>query len=162
MDLPGKLLEQKAYNTRPKIEEHMLNIMDKSTQEEHLLQPVQTNNKQFKIAVTLLSAYNGKFNVTNTNNRFYSKKSLIEEDFIQIRIPEGGYEIESLNDEIRGTFIDGEHYTEAKYPFKTKRKFSTLGSIIEILQPAMIGFVYDNSIGNLLGVNETLFWQEYN
>ena len=51
MELPSKLLEQIAFNTRPKIEEHMLIIMDKSTHEEHLFEPLQTNNKQFKIAV---------------------------------------------------------------------------------------------------------------
>ena len=31
MELPSKLLEQKAFNTRPKIEELMLIAMDKST-----------------------------------------------------------------------------------------------------------------------------------
>ena len=55
MELPSKLLEQTAYNTRPKIEEHMLIVMDKSTHEEHLFQPLQTINKQFKIAVTFLT-----------------------------------------------------------------------------------------------------------
>ena len=39
MELPSKILEQIAFNTRPKIEEHMLNIMDKSTHEEHIFQP---------------------------------------------------------------------------------------------------------------------------
>ena len=52
MELPSNLLEQIAFNTRPKIEEHMLIVMVKSTHEEHLFQPLQTNNKQFKIAVT--------------------------------------------------------------------------------------------------------------
>ena len=73
---PSKLLEQIAYNTRPKIEEHMLIIMDKSTHEEHLYQPLQTNNKQFKIAVTFLSAYNGIFSVKNRNKNFISRKIL--------------------------------------------------------------------------------------
>ena len=86
MELPIILLEQIAFNTRPKIEEHMLNVMDKSTHEEHLSQSLQTNNKQFKIAVTFLRAYNGIFNVTNSNNKFYVKKALIEEDFIWILI----------------------------------------------------------------------------
>ena len=95
MELPSKLLEQIAFNTRPKLEEHMLIVMDKSTHEEHLFQPLQTNNKQFKIAITFLTGYNGIFNVTNRNNKFYFKKSNIDEDFIQIRIPEGAYEIEN-------------------------------------------------------------------
>ena len=56
MECPSKFLEQIAFNTRSKIEEHMLIVMDKSTHEEHLSQPLQTNNKQFKIAVTFLSA----------------------------------------------------------------------------------------------------------
>ena len=47
MELPSKLLEQIASNTRAKMEEQMLFVMDKSTHEEHLYQPVQTNNKQF-------------------------------------------------------------------------------------------------------------------
>ena len=51
MELPSKLLEQIAFNTRPKIEEHMLIVMNKSTHEEPSSQPLQTNNKQFKIAV---------------------------------------------------------------------------------------------------------------
>ena len=55
MELPTKILEQIAFNRRRKIEEHMLIIMDKSIHEEHLFQPLQTNNKQFKIAITFLS-----------------------------------------------------------------------------------------------------------
>ena len=65
MEIPSKLLEQIAFNTRPKIEEHLLIVMGKSTHEEHLSQPLQTNIKQFKIAITFLSGYNGIFNVTN-------------------------------------------------------------------------------------------------
>ena len=83
MELPSKLLEQIAFNTRLRIEEHLLIIMDDSIHEEHLSQPLQTNNKQFKIANTFLSAYNGIFNVTNKNNKFYFKKTFIEEDFYQ-------------------------------------------------------------------------------
>ena len=55
MQLPTNLLEQIVYNTRPKIEEHMLIVMDKTTHEEHLPQPLQTNNKQFILGVTFLT-----------------------------------------------------------------------------------------------------------
>ena len=108
MELPSKILEQTAFNTRPKIEEHMLIVMDKSTHEEHLFQPLQTSNKQFKTAVTFLTGYNGIFNVTNENNKFYFKKSNIEEDFIQIKIPNGAYEVESLDKETKRILIDTE------------------------------------------------------
>ena len=39
MELPSKLLEQIAFITRPKIEEHVLIVMDKSDHDEHLAQP---------------------------------------------------------------------------------------------------------------------------
>ena len=132
MELPSKLLEQIAFNTRPKIEEHMLIVMEKSTPEEHLSQPLQTNNKQFKIAVTFLSGYNGIFIVTNENNNFYFIKSITDEDgYIQISLPPIAYEIESSNNEIRGIITDEEHYTEVNYPFLNKPNFSILGSIIQ-------------------------------
>ena len=89
MELPSKLLEQIAYNTRAKIEEHMLIVMDKSTHEEHLSQPLHTNIKQFKIAVTFLSGYNGIFNFTNSD-KVYFKKTISDEDgFVKITIPPG-------------------------------------------------------------------------
>ena len=77
MKLPSKLLEQIALNTRPKIQEDMLIVMDKSSHEEHLSQPLQTNNKQFEMAVTILTAYNGIFNVTSKNNKFFSENQLL-------------------------------------------------------------------------------------
>ena len=163
MNLPIKLLEQIAWNTRSRIEEHILIVMDKSTHEEHLSQPLQTNNKQFKTAVTFLTGYNGIFNVTETNNKFYFKKAIKDEDFIQIRVPPGAYEIESLDDEIRRIIIHKGRYTETNYAFRIKPNFSTLGSIVEILTPGpQISFVFDVSFGILLGFKEILVWGKYN
>ena len=68
MELSSRVLEQIAFNTRPKIEEHILVVMDKSTHEEHLSQSLKTNNKQFKIAITFLTGYNGIFNISDKNN----------------------------------------------------------------------------------------------
>ena len=163
MELPSKLLEQIVFNTRPKIEEHVLIVMEKSSHEEHLSQPLQTNNKQFQIAITFLTGYNGIFNVTNANNKFYFTKSITDDDHIIITIPPGAYEIESLNNEIKRIIIDQEHYTEANYPINIKPNFSTLGSIIEIsTQGPIITFVPDDSIGDLLGFNKTTTFEEYN
>ena len=78
MELHSKILEQIAFNTRPNIEEHMLIDMDKLSHEEHLSQPLQTNNEQFKIAVTFLIGYKGIFNVTNKNNKFFFLKSFTD------------------------------------------------------------------------------------
>ena len=132
MELPSKLLEQTAFTTRAEIEEHLLIVLDDSIHEEHLSRTLQTNKKQCKIAVTIFSAYIGIFNVTNSNNKFYLKKALINVDFSRIRIPEGVYELESLNNESKWIVTAEEHHTEANYPFTIKPNISTLGSIIQI------------------------------
>ena len=112
---------------------HMLIVMDKSTHEEHLSQPLQTNNKQFEIAVFFLTGFNGIFNVTDKNNIFYFAKSFSDEDgSLEITIPLGAYQIESLSSEFKWIIIDEEHYTENNYPFRIKPNFSTLDSITEI------------------------------
>ena len=108
MELPCKLLEQIAFNTRPKIKEHLIYVMDNSTHEEHLSQPLPTN-KQFKIDVTFLPGYNGIFNVTNKNKAFNFATSITGKDgFVYTTIPPGAYELESLNDDIKELFIEEE------------------------------------------------------
>ena len=72
MELLSKTLEQTSFNTRPKIEEHMLIVMDKSTHKELLSQPLRTKIKQFKIAVTFLTGYKGNTNVTISKKSFIS------------------------------------------------------------------------------------------
>ena len=142
----------------------MLIVMDKSTHEKHPYQPLQTNIKQFKVAVTSLSAYNGIFNATNSNIKYSFKKTISDDGgFIQINKPPGAYEIDSLNDEIKRIIIDEEHHTEANYPFTIKPNFSTVGSVIEISPQGPINsFVFDDSFKDLLGFNARTLFEEYN
>ena len=164
MELPGKLIQQIVFNTRPKIEAHMVIVMDKSIHKEHLFQPLQTNNRHFKIAVTILTGYNGIFNVTAKNNKFYFTKSITDDDgFIQKTIPAGAYELENLNIETERNIINEEHYTESNYPFTIKTKSSTLGSIIQkSTEGPIITFVPDDSIKDLLGFKKTTIYEEIN
>ena len=92
MELPSELLEQIVFNTRTKTEEHMLIVMDESKYEKRLSQPPQTNNKQFKIALTFPNVYSGHFKVTKKNNKFYFTASLADRDSsIRIIIAPGAY-----------------------------------------------------------------------
>ena len=94
---------------------------------------------------------------------FYSFKSISDDEHIQITIRPGVYEIEALNDEIKRIIINEGHYTELDYPFYIKPDFNTLGSIIEISpQGSVISFVPNDSIGELLGFNNTSIYGEYN
>ena len=87
MELPNEILEQIGFNTRSRSEETMLVVMDKSTHEEHLSQPLQTNIKQFEIAVTFLTGYNGNFNVTHSKIMSYFKKTNSDaEEFFQKKV----------------------------------------------------------------------------
>ena len=95
--------------------------MDKSTHEEHLSQPLQTNNKQFKIAVTFLAGYNGIFNITNKNKKFYFINPANET--VRITIPHGVYELERLELEIKRIIIEAGHITENFYAFSIKPNF---------------------------------------
>ena len=163
MELPSKLLELIVSNTRPTIAEHMLIVMDKSTHEEHLSQPLQTNVKQPKIAITFLSGYNGIFNVSDKNNKFYFGKSNTDKDrFVQITIPQGAYEKGFVNDEFRRIVFAEGHFTETDYPFTMKATFSTLGSSINISgRKLLITFPTDESIRNLKGFNASTIYEEY-
>ena len=96
MNLPSKLLEQLASDTRHKIEEHGLIVMDKSTHEENSFQPLQTNKIQFKTAATFLTRYKGISNVTDQNNKFNFISVFEGAEYKVITIPPGAYELESL------------------------------------------------------------------
>ena len=69
MGLPSKTIEQRAVNTRPKTEKHKLIVMVKSTHEEYLSQPLQTNIEKFKIAVP--TGHKGIFNNINKYKTFW-------------------------------------------------------------------------------------------
>ena len=163
MELPSKLLEQKFFKTRPKTEEHIIIVMDKSTLEEHLSQPISTNIKQFKIAITFLTGINGIFNVATSNNKFYFTKWITDKDgFVQLTIRQSSYELKSLSDEIR-IIIDEGHFTEADNPFTIKPNFSILGSIMEISkQESLISFLPDDSKRNVLGLYASTIYKQNN
>ena len=91
-------------------------------------------------------------------------KSISDEDgFLQITIPPGAYEIEALDKQSKRILITEDYYTQAKYPFRIKPNFSTLGSIIEIApQEPVISFMFDDSMRDLLGFNARTKYEEYN
>ena len=68
-----------------------------------------------------------------------------------------------MNEELKRIIIEKVFCSENDYPFTIKPKFSKLGSIIQIQpQGPIIGFVFDDTIGNLLGFKETILWKKFN
>ena len=165
MVLPSEKSEQIAFNTRPKLEQHLLMVMDKSIHEQHLSIPLQSNNKRFKIAITILTGYRGIFNVTNKNKKFHFTISIIDDNFNPITIPPEAYELESLHEEFKRNIIKDGCFTEGNYPFIIKLNFSTLGGIIEIESKfigTQNGFVHDDCIRDLLGFDSVVSYEKYN
>ena len=58
MELPKKLLEQIAFNARIQIEKNKFVVTDETIHEGNLLPARQTIDKQIKIDITFLFAYN--------------------------------------------------------------------------------------------------------
>ena len=85
MDPPSKLLEQVASITRPKVEEHFLIVMDKSTHGEHLSQSLRTNRKHSKIVLTVLTGYNGFFIVKLSISKSISQHQILK--MISVLLP---------------------------------------------------------------------------
>ena len=165
MKLPTKNLEQIAFNTRPKKEEHMLFVMEKSIQEEARSQPLQSNKRQFKLAVTFLTGYYGIFNVTNKINNFFSRYHLMMIFFRVISIPLRAHELKSLNNDFKCIIIEEGYLTESNYPFLIKPNFSTLVSIIETssnITGSQIAFTPNDSIGYLLELKPRVLHEELN
>ena len=80
MELPSIILEQLAFSTGPEIQESILLVMKKSTHEEHLTQPIQTNNNQFKLPVIFSTGYKCLFNVKDKNIQLFYAKSVTDKD----------------------------------------------------------------------------------
>ena len=67
-----------------------------------------------------------------------------------------------MNNETKRILFEKVHNTEANYPFTIKPNFSSLGSIVQIKpQGPIIGFVFEDTMGSLLGFDETMLWKEY-
>ena len=109
----------------------MLKVMDQSTHEDHLSQPLQTNNKQNKIAVTFLPDYTGSFVVNDKKNKYFSTTTIDADDFSLFIISLGASELESLDEEIIRIIIGEGCFSEINCPFLIKPIFLTLGSFIK-------------------------------
>ena len=124
MTLHSEILEQIAFTTQPKIEEHMLIVIVISTHEENVPQLLQTINKHLppSLLVTTVSL------ILQTKKLF----SFQAAEYNVIRVFPGVYGLERLYAEIKRIFIEEGYFTEEDYPFKINQNFSTKASIIEI------------------------------
>ena len=109
----------------------MLVVMQNFTDEENLSQPLQTKDNQFKIAIIILTAYNGIINISSNNKKFHFTVSINGVEFSLIYNPPRTYELECLNDEVERINIEEGFSTDPNCPILIETIFLTLGSFIE-------------------------------
>ena len=169
MEIPTKILEQIAFNTRSKIEEHILIVMKESIHEENLSQPLITNNKDFMVGVTYLTGYNGIQNINENNNRFYYITP--DNNLKEIILPPGNYsvvlekkadDIPSFQTKIKELIIENGDATEENYPFLIRPNYSNNHSIIEIADGWEIDFTQNKTIRDVLGFGKKIINEEIN
>ena len=81
-----------------------------------LSQPVQTHIAQFRIPITFLTGYTGRFKVTNKSSIFYFPRSNSFDDVNVTTILPGAYELEYSTDEIKRIVIEYGYFEEGIYP----------------------------------------------
>ena len=128
----------------------MVIVKEKSSHEEHSFQPLQANIKQFKLALTFSTGYNGTFNIIDKNINLFFTTSISDEDFSVFKI---------LVEAYKGKILKEGYFTAGKDPFLFKPNFSTLGSIIEIepnFMGTQISFIHDNRVGDIIGLDSVV------
>ena len=113
------------------------------------------------MAITFLTGYNGIFNITDENNKFFYVTR--EKMIVDNAIPKVAYELEALDLEIKRLMVLNGDSDGESFPFTIKPNFTTQGSIIEIEDGWEIDFTYAGTIKNILGFDarklaENLFY----
>ena len=141
----------------------MLFVTDESTPEEIIYQPLQTNNRKFKLVVKFLLGYNGIFSATTKKIQILFATSVTDEgDFFQKTTPPEAFELESLTEDGKRNIFEDGYFTEEKYRFLVKPNFSTRASVIEISrQEPSISLDQIDSIRHFFSYGPLVTYQQY-
>ncbi len=115
------------------------------------------------MALVNLETYYSFPNIDSSNNNFrYSPNN--GDDWYDINIPEGSYELEDINEYIQRIMRDNGHYNSKfdKYGITLEPNNSTLRSVLEIKAKYQIDFTTPNSVRTVLGFNAKVYSSGYN
>ena len=143
-----ELLQKIVNNTNSKFSSQIVLSSKETKFNTRFSPPISLDsNKKYEIALVNLETYYSFPNVDSTNNRISLKHK--DENPSYISIPEGSYEIESLNRELQ-TILEEKGYSGA-VTFQPNR--NTLKSIMVIKPGYRVSFKGDRSLRQLLGFN---------
>ena len=158
-----KLLEQIEHNTRPKKSFQIVEDGNSSHfTTNYASAPIKLDGN-FEIALVSLETFYSFPNIDATNNNFkYSADNA--KTWVTIKIPEGSYELDDLNDAIIFQMKQNGHYdnTHNQPYIKLSPNTSTLKSKLEIAQGYKVDFTIPNSFNKMLGFEEKWYHSGYN
>ena len=144
-----ELLQKIVNNTNSKFSSQIVLSSKETKFNTRFSPPISLDsNKKYEIALVNLETYYSFPNVDSTNNRLSLKHK--DENPSYISIPEGSYEIESLNRELQ-TILEEKGYSGA-VTFQPNR--NTLKSIMVIKPGYRVSFKGDRSLRQLLGFSD--------
>ena len=148
-----ELLERIANNTDHKTSFQIILSSDKTNFNTRFNPKLELDEKKkYEIALVNLETYYSFPNIDETNNTFvYSPDN--GNSWEKIKIPEGSYEIDDINDAIQHEMKKRTHYDEINedYYINIAPNTNTLKSVLILEKSYQVDFNHQNSLAKMLG-----------
>ena len=148
-----ELLERIAKNTDHKTSFQIILSNDKSNFNTRFNPKLELDReKVYEIALVNLETYYSFPNIDETNNIFvYSPDN--GNSWVKIKIPEGSYEIDDINNAIQHEMEKRGHYDEINedYYINIAPNTNTLKSVLILEKGYQVDFNHQNSLAKVLG-----------
>ena len=158
-----ELLERIAKNTDHKTSFQIILSNDKSNFNTRFNPKLELEKeKVYEIALVNLETYYSFPNIDETNNVFvYSPDN--GNSWVKIKIPEGSYEIDDINNTIQHEMEKRGHYDEINedYYINIAPNTNTLKSVLILEKGYQIDFNHQNSLAKVLGFTGTKYTEGF-
>ena len=119
-------------------------------------------DKEYEIALVNLETYYSFPNIDETNNVFvYSPDN--GNSWVKIKIPEGSYEIDDINNTIKHEMEKRGHYDSINedYYINISANSNTLKSVLILEKDYQVDFNHQNSLAKVLGFTGTKYMEGF-
>ena len=158
-----ELLERIANNTDHKTSFQIILSSNKTNFNTRFNPKLELDEKKkYEIALVNLETYYSFPNIDETNNTFvYSPDN--GNSWEKIKIPEGSYEIDDINDAIQHEMKKRTHYDEINedYYINIAPNTNTLKSVLILEKGYQVDFNHQNSLAKMLGFTGTKYTEGF-
>ena len=158
-----KLLEQTVKNTEHKTSFQIIISDNKSSYNTRFNPKLELDrDRVYGIALVNLETYYSFPNIDETNNVFvYSPDN--GNSWVKIKIPEGSYEIDDINNTIKHEMEKRGHYDSVNedYYINISANSNTLKSVLILEKDYQVDFNHQNSLAKVLGFTGTKYTEGF-